>query len=346
MSPMFKSWGFAVIRGPQPDFVLKDDKKFCVSVLKNHYDDPMLILVDKYLHRFSSIKLDLPGVLLSRLKWCSANFTNLTSLDLASVHFDNASLLVLAPQLENLRLNNIENVFDVSTVNEESKCFTRLKTLELIYTNVIDAKKILSKSSKTLECLVCDTVQQNYGFNDLVVELSSLKKLLIYIDDEMSARNLISKCSGSLRTLELMDIFGALPINLCSLLVQSMSITTLVIEPTLGTNVEILLSKCPLIQNLSILFYDSELKEVFLNDLKELKLFECGDVCMTSAVNNIFKTSKASVKILHLETEDKIECEFTEIPGMDTVWCSRKDMGSEELVKILNLFPRKSEVIF
>ena len=349
---MFNAWGFDTIRGQQPDFVLKTEKKLCVSYLRKNYDlNPTKDFVKRYPHRISSIKIDLKGVLLNHLNWYPANFINLISLDLEHVSFDNDSLLVLAPQLENLSLIDMQNGFDVSSVDEESKSFTKLKSLKLINADIFGAKEILVKCCNTLEYLECDT-DQNYGFNDIVVEISTLHKLIIYIINDMSARNLISKCSGSLRTLDVMVIDAEFSNNLCSLLVQTMKITTLVIPPTLGTNIEILLSKCPLIQNLSIHYCYYELKEVCLTDLKELKLINCGDDCMTSAVNNIFKSSKASVKILHLEIEEdnkdeiEIECEFTEIPEIDTVWCSWKAMGSEESDRIRNLFPRKSEAIF
>ena len=302
MAPMFHAWGFAAIRGIQPDFVVKADKNFCVSVLEDDYKvDPTNDLVNRYPHRILSIEIDVKGVLLNYLELYPAKFTNLTSLELSSVLFSNDSLLELAPQLENLRLANMKNVFDLS---ESTIHQAKLKTLKLIDTDMFDAKEILIKCCKTLEYLELDPVQHYYGLDDVEEILSSLKNLFINFDDNVSVghvRNLISKCSGSLTTLKVMVKDGELPINFSSLFVQTMKITTLVIEPTSETDVQGLLSKCPLIQNLSILFYNSELKEVCLNDLKELKLIQCGDVCMTSAVNNIFKTSKTSVKILHLE---------------------------------------------
>ena len=152
MAPMFHGYCFEASRGTQPDFILNATKNFHVMELKNRLKvDPTSNLINRFPHRISSLEIKKEGVLLNNLNINPVRFSHLTSLDHQFVSFSSSSLLIVAPQLEQLKLTHMKNsLFDISTVDEDSKCFTKLKTLELINID-IDVKKILDKCCNTLK---------------------------------------------------------------------------------------------------------------------------------------------------------------------------------------------------
>ena len=112
MAPIFQNWCFEPTKGTQPDFVLKGDKNYCVLIRDHFVVDPTTHLKNGYLKRITSIKINTTprGNFYSYLNCYPHEFSNLTSLDLDNVGLTNESLLVLAPNLENLRLANTNNV--------------------------------------------------------------------------------------------------------------------------------------------------------------------------------------------------------------------------------------------
>ena len=110
---MFQNWGFEANFGFQPDFVLKTDKSFNVSAMeRNSKSCPTGNLINNYVDRISSLQIDHEGILMEFLINNPAKFTQLTSLDLESVYFDDEALLKLAPQLEHLRLAHLKYTFE------------------------------------------------------------------------------------------------------------------------------------------------------------------------------------------------------------------------------------------
>jgi hypothetical protein len=276
MAPMFKNWCFEADKGTQPDFVLKADKNLCVSVLEDRSAvDPVTNLMNGYSHRITSIKMDVErGNLLKYLDKEPSKFSNLTSLDLESVFIEDDALLVLAPNLENLRLadNSMGDIeYDISSVDEDSKCFTKLKTLSL--RNIkIDLDKILSKCCNTLESLNLSYDMVYLPLVNLDKELSTLNNLSItvrYNDSANPVRNLLSKCSKGLKNLKFFD-FGKC-FDLSSLLEETLKITTLELKSNSVDGLTLFLNKCPFIQNLTLLGFREEGNILVLKDLRKLK---------------------------------------------------------------------------
>ena len=353
MAPIYKDWCFEAIKGTQPNFILKSDKKFVVSVLSDSsVVDPTTNLVDSYLDRILSIRIDLDGILMNSLNRKPSRFKHLTSLDLESVEFWNESLLMLAPQIENLRLAYIQSKepfidfeeyseFDISSVDENSMCFTKLKTLTL-WNIQIDVKKILTKCCNILVYLELDPLNV---LDNLEQDLTSLKHLSIDLVSPISgeaASNLLTKCSSSLRTLKLTG-FCNVQNEFLALLAQNMKITNLEIESQYG-NFEKFFKKCPLIQKLKIMGHEEKIKHIVLKDLINLELHGCKKKCITS----LLKQTSKSLKTLHLtdSLDEIMKCKLHEIPKLDTVWINYdiEELGSDELDKVRKLFPTNAKV--
>ena len=343
---MFKNWCFEADKGTQPDFVLQADKNLCVSVLQHTQAvDPTTNLVNGYSHRITSIKMDVErGNLLYYLNNEPSKFSNLTSLDLESVFIGNYALLVLAPKLENLRLaeNSLhyDMEYDISSVDEDSQCFTKLKTLSLQKIK-IDLNKILSKCSKTLKSLdlnkYCNVVS-------LDEELSCLNNLSItdhrYHNSEMPVKNLLSKASRSLKTLKLVNQRESFDFS--SLLEETLKITTLEVKSKSVDGLSLFLNKCPLVQNLTLFGFREELNSLLvLKDLRKLTMKYCFSECSNSMLT---QASKSSVKSIHLEDIDLLDLlEFPVIPELDTIWI--EDCIDNGIAQVSKLFPQNVKVV-
>ena len=358
---MYQTWCFQANKGDIPDFVLKKKKNFCVSAscykfLKDAaagYDtstDKAAILFNRFAHRISRIKvIGLPKLMNSLQYMRPDEFPHLTSLDLELVEFDNDSLLLLAPQLEHLGLDEMYNFeFDISSVDDESKCFTKLKTLKLLNT-VIDVNKVLSKCSNTLEYLELDSVS---GLELTELEFSHLEHLIIQFCieyDGESLKNILAKCCVSLKTLKL-TFMEIEEMGFCTLLEQSMNITALELEfeSEAEVDIEIFLNKCPLVQKLTICGYHSKVNGIILKDLTTLKLDKCGARCMTSILK---QSAKYSLKTVELEQRSEVlmECQFPVISSLDKILVKDSAQGrgirkKRVLKKIKKLFPINVEV--
>ena len=308
---MFKNWCFEADKGTQPDFVLHSDKNLCVSVLQHTQAvDPTTNLVNGYSHRITSIKMDVErGNLLYYLNNEPSKFSNLTSLDLESVFIGDDALLVLAPKLVNLRLakNSMDYDFeyeydmeyDISSVDEDSQCFTKIKTLSL-QNHKIDLSKILSKCSKTLKSL---DLNRYYNLENLDEELSCLDNLSItrFKNHENPVKNLLSKVSESLKTLKLVSV--SFDFDLSSLLektlkITTLKITTLELESEAVVGLALFLNKCPLVQNLTLIGFDGfreEENNLVLKDLRKLTMIEdCCDI----GIEEVSKLFPQNAKVL------------------------------------------------
>lgn len=118
-------------------------------------------------------------------------------------------------------------------------------------------------------------------------------------------------------------------------------------------NIEKLLLKCPLLQNLTLEGDYKYHNEIFLTDLKYLKVQGWEESNFENIIASILKPSKSSVKTLHLKfpLKEIMNCTFTEIPELDTVWIEvhfTQDtvFNSEALNQVLKLFPKNVEVIY
>lgn len=363
MASIFHGWCFQVDKGIQPDFVLKDDgKNFQVNDLRfNYYGDTTYHLLKTYTKRISSIKIEKEGVLLNHLSRNPSHFLILTSLDLQSVEFDKDSLLILAPQLETLRLAYLRNSeIDISSVDEDSQCFSRLKTL-IVWNMEIDVKKILSKCCNKLKHLELINVRLSDSLDNLEYELSSLIYLYFAMNSEdtvHSIRNLLSKCCRSLRTLKLSLHRNCT--DMSTLLEQTTKIKELEISMTSIKNIADFLGKCPLVQKLS--FHDvdfhKKVKVFVLRDLINLELYDCNAKFMSKILKHSSKHSLRTVVInVYWTPEEVFECKFPEISMLDRVVVhlhyvdvyedddeNYEGIQKQALDKVIKLFPRGVEV--
>ena len=243
----------------------------------------------------------------------------------------------------------MDNEFDISTVDEKSKCFTKLKTLKLRGIE-IDVRNILSKCCNRLEYLELNSLS---GLELLEVELFNLEHLFIelFIEfEEESLRNLLSKCSGSLKTLNL-SFIDINDMTLSTLLGQTMKITAFELESEyeLEDGIDIFLNKCPLLQSLTLHEYHMEIKGVILNDLTTLELDQCGAKC----INSILKQSaKHFLNTVELKLSSKVimEYQFPLISTLDKILVHHCDQvkgikNKPVLEKIIKLFPSDVQVI-
>ena len=362
---MYENWCFDATKGTPPDFVLKTNRNWCVYALGDLFTNNITVndnaidtaanLFNRFAHRISSIRVErLPRLMNSLQCMRPAEFPHLTSLELESVRLDNDSLLLLAPQLEHLSLACLNNqMFDISTVDEQSKCFTNLKTLKL-FSIEIDVKKILSKCCHSLKYLDLDSLS---GLDLLEQELYHLKHAIIYLRAGFyleSLRNLLFKCSRSLETLKL-TLRDYDNIGLCKLLDQPLKITTLEIMQ-LNTRLEekdfvIFLNKCPLVQKLTLTGFNIEMTGIVLKDLKYLRLQGCGAKCMASVLEQASKYSLKTVDVRH-GSKPIIECEFPVISKLDKLHVHLKhrwnqdteDDQNQALDNVIKLFPSNIQV--
>ena len=331
---MFNTWCFDPHLGDDPDLHLHTDKKLCVKELRKRSNGALIsTLTNKYAHRISSIRIDFEGAFFNSfirtLQYDPLrDFEHVTSLDLEAVPFHNDFLLMLAPNLEYLRLLNIKRGHDIYEdyqiipfVDDESTCYTKIKTLILDDDNMMNV--ILRKCCNSLEYLECYN-KFSLEFVDVEKELSCIKHLSIYTDDNCvdipSVRSLISKCSGSLNTLKLEYLEGM--IDFSQLLEQTLKITTLVLdvngaEEEIDKGTAVFLRKCPLIQNLTLIGFTQELGEFVLKDLQKLELLWCNSGCVNSILKQV---SRSSLKTLHIENCWEEGIEFIVITELDTVW--------------------------
>ena len=348
MAAIFKDWCFQASRTIPFDLMADTSKKFRVKAIKD--EDNTSDLIKRFVSRFSGLRINFRGVLLNNLERKPAAFLNVTSLDLENVTFSVEALLVLAPQLENLRMVNTYNYkqsFDISSVDKDSKAFSKLKNLNL--ENIqIDLTKILTNCCNTLESLDLEDLGGIILSDDLEEELSSLTYLSLNIDfnDYVGLSKLLSKCSGSLRTLKLkINNSGSFAMDFSKLLKQTLNITTLEIESFAdGENIEKFVNECPLVQNLFLSYYRAkeELNKVFLKDLINLEFYDCNDKCM----NGFLKYASTSLKTLHFKycsTRELQDLDIPVIPKLDTVSHSPGNIVQGLLSK---LFPTNVQVIF
>ena len=341
MAAIFKDWCFQASRTIPFDLMADTSKKFRVKAIKD--EDNTSDLIKRFVSRFSGLRINFRGVLLNNLERKPAAFLNVTSLDLENVTFSVEALLVLAPQLENLRLVNIKKELDISSVDKDSKAFSKLKNLKL--ENIqIDLTKILTNCCKTLESFELNDVNLS---DDLEEELSSLTYLSLthyieYDGSELCLGNLLSKCSRSLRTLRL-EIIGK--VDFSKLLKQPMNITTLKIRNVNGgQNFEKFLNKCPLIQNLFLGDYRAkeELNKVVLKDLTNLDFTSCNAKC----INGFLKYASSSLKTLHFNSYYALELQDLEIPVIPKLDTFSHLLGNKDQDLVSKLFPTNVQVIF
>jgi hypothetical protein len=260
--------------------------------------------------------------------------------------------LFLAPQLEHLSLALVDDEFDISTVDEKSKCFTKLKTLKLLR-SMIDVKKILIKCSNKLEYFKLDSLSIVNGLEFTELEFSHLEYLNLQFWFEYpgeSLKNILSKCCVSLKTLKL-SFIDMEEIGFCTLLEQTMNITTLELEfasEEEGIGIDKFLNKCPLVQRLTIYGYHREVNGIILKDLTTLKLDWCESKCVTSILN---QSAKYSLKTVDLNLSSKVimECQFPVISTLDKILVHDSAQGrgirkKRVLKKIKKLFPSNIEV--
>ena len=357
---MYQTWCFQANKGDIPDFVLKKKKNFCVYAHRfkflndvdgyNNATDKAAIVFNRFAHRISSIRVKRLTKLMNSMKFMSpAEFPQLTSLDLEDVQFDNDSLLFLAPQLEHLCLGYMDNdEFDISSVDEKSKCFTKLKTLKLRSTN-INVKTILSKCSNKLEYLDLDSLS---GLELTELEFSHLEHLILHFFieyDKESLKNILSKCCVSLKTIKI-SFMEVEEIGFCTLLEQTMKITTLELEfeSVFEVGIDIFLNKCPLVQRLTIYGYHMEVNGIILKDLTTLKLKRCRAKFITSILKQSAKYFLKTVE-LNLSSTVIMECQIPVISTLDKILVH--DRAQEKgirkksaLDKIMKLFPSNVEV--
>ena len=162
-------------------------------------------------------------------------------------------------------------------------------------------------------------------------------------------RSLLSKCSGSLKTLKLIFI-DIEEIGFCTLLEQTMKITTLELEfrSKVEDGIDIFFNKCRLLQRLTLQGYHREVKGIVLNDLTTLELDQCGAKCITSLLK---QSAKYSFKTVELKLRSKVimECQFPVISTLDKIlvhdWAQEKGVKKKPLLdKIMKLFPSNVEV--
>jgi hypothetical protein len=359
---MYQNWCFDATKGTPPDFVLKTNRNCCVYALDdelpndtNDDEDTAANLINRFAHRISSIKVNSLSKLMNSLKCMKpAEFPHFTTLDLESVRLDDDSLLLLAPQLEHLSLvymyNDKSHEFDISTVDEKSKCFTKLQTLKLCYIK-IDVRKILSKCCNSLKCLELDSISDLELTELEYSHLEHLNILFCNEYDEESLKHLLSKCCSSLKTLKL-SIMERDYIALCTLLEQTMNITTLELEldSQFHNGIDIFLNKCPLVQKLTICGYHWEVNGIILKDLTTLKLEL--DQFGSRFINGILKQSvNFSLKTVELKLGSEVimKCQFPVISTLDKIlvhdWAQEKGVKKKPTFdKIMKLFPSNVEV--
>ena len=353
MAPMFHGYCYEASRGTQPDFILNANKNFHLMELRDSPKvDPTSNLINRFPHRISSIQIDKEGFLLNILNKNAERFSHLTSLDLANVSFRSTSLLIVAPQLEQLKLDNLKTtLFDISTVDEDSECFSKLKTLELINID-IDVKKVLDKCCNTLKYFKCIPFKSINNLRYLENSLSSIQYLHIVLnhnDSEEPLKNLLLKCSGSLKTLNL-EVYSN-KIDMSDLLEQALNITSLYIytpNPRKKSKIHEFLNKCPLVQKLTLTGYNKEINLIVLKDLKYLKLNLCCSKCMTSLLKQESESSLRTVDIIQ-DSDVLMECEFPVISKLDKILVHKyynetEDMYNQVLDKVVKLFPSDAEV--
>jgi hypothetical protein len=263
--------------------------------------------------------------------------------------------LLVAPQLEQLKLTSTRNSFDISTVDEESRCFTKLKTLELFNID-IDVKKILDKCCNSLKYFEFVPYRSIDNLRYLENSLSSLQYLDIVLkfnDSEEALRNLLFKCSGSLKTLKLFVCSNKIVMS--HLLEQALNITSLYIYFSMNkreqSNIEGFLNKCPLLQKLTLGRCNKEINQIVLKDLRYLRLDICGSKCMTSVLEQV---SGFSLRTVHIKQRFYVlmECEFPVISKLDKILVHRFNyneteyMLKQEIDNVLKLFPSGVEVRF
>ena len=353
---MFKNWCFEADKGIQPDFVLTAHKSFHLMELKDSPKvDPTSNLINKFPHRISSIQINMEGVLMNNLNSNPVRFSHLTSLDVAYVSFSASSLLLVAPQLEQLKLARMKNpLLDISTVDENSKCFTKLKTLKLINID-IDVKMILDKCCNSLKYFEFVPYRSIDNLRYLENGLSSFQYLDIvfkFNDSEEALRNLLFKCSASLKTLKLFVCSNKIVMS--HLLEQALNITSLDINFNMNireqSNIEGFLNKCPLLQKLTLDGHNKEMNRIVVKDLNYLRLQGCGSKCITSVLEQVSEGSLKTVDILG-RSYVLMECEFPVISKLDKILVHKyydetEDKHKQVLDKVVKLFPGDAEVRF
>ena len=365
MDSRYKYWCFNASRGTLPNFVLNSDKKFCTKILDydEHDDrsnlDKIGISINRFADRISSLKIDVvlgairEKKLLDRLRSMKpVGFSNLTTLDVEFFKFDNISLLQLSPQLENLRLHCIDTVFDLSTVRNNDKCFTKLKSLD-IYSCKLDVSKILSKCCKTLKHLMLGQGECRH-MKKLKHNFSNLKSLEVNASfSEKPVKDLLSTSAGSLKSLKL-ELFedDKVVIDFSTLLDQSTNITTLNLCPV-RNNIDNFLKKCPDVKNLILTYCYGEIKDFVMKNLTRVEFVRCNAFCISSVLKQL---SKSCVRTLDFNCkEEEIgeidltslnelkSCEFSAIEKLDTVYFSC--INDPEIInKVHQLFPPEAKV--
>ena len=139
-------------------------------------------------------------------------------------------------------------------------------------------------------------------------------------------------------------------IALCTLLEQTMNITTLELEldSEFHNGIDIFLNKCPLVQKLTICGYHWKVNGIILKDLITLKLDEFGARFITSMLKQSAKHFLKTVE-LKLSSDVIMDCQFPVISTLDKIlvhhWAQEKGVKKKPLLdKIMKLFPSNVKV--
>ena len=237
--------------------------------------------------------------------------------------------------------------FRLYSVDKDSDCFIELKTLKIEGNIEIDLTKVLTKCCKTLVHLELNPNVDDCYRLELQHQLQSLNYLSISFScrfDETNVKNLLSKCSGSLRTLKLVLYYKTDKTDYSVLLEQTLKITTLEIESDEG-DIEKFLNKCPLIQNLTLNGHKKEVGRIILKDLRKLEFVDCSAGCVTSLLKTV---SNSPLKSLHFSYSG-LSGDMPVIPELDSVWLNhafsyRRNDIETAVDQLAKLFPKNVQV--
>jgi hypothetical protein len=161
---------------------------------------------------------------------------------------------------------------------------------------------------------------------------------------EPCLKNLLSKCSGSLRTLKLILDYKTDQTDFSFLLEQILKITTLEIKSDEG-DIEKFLNKCPLIQNLTLNGHKKEVGRIILKDLRKLEFVDCTAGCVTSLLKTV---SNSPLKALHFSYSGLFG-DMPVISELDSVWLNhafsyRRNDIETAVDQLAKLFPTNVQV--
>ena len=349
MSKTFQYWCFNFTKGSLPDFVLENKPFFIKSSLDYSNEDSYLI--NRFAHRISRLEINTTHMLMLNLRNMKmTEFPCLHTLDLKSVSFDNQSLIMMSPQLEILKLSCIKTKFDLDSIKEDDKSFTKLKVLKIVDCN-IDGNKILSKCCKTLKHLELGHKQLKHLKG--LEQLSSIKFIEISITNipqQSKVRHLLSKASASLRTLVLHDkSYDKADLSML-LLAQTMAITSIKIESN-TRKLSKFLNECPQIQKLTLIGHERDVDQVLLKDLINIRFEQCSARSVSSFLKQVYRSPLKNLEIIKPENEltnyelsKFFFVSFSKLENVLVDW-GNVDHYSKTMDQVIKLFPENAQVV-